>query len=202
MLVAVGFSGLLNLALVSTFVWPALFGPRFTAILWPVVIVFWAAGVCLAWRTVRQAGQAPQTKVETDDTLFIQAQTEYLKGDWTQAELLLTQRLQNRPRDVESRLLLATLLRRSGRLDKARQQLKTPARLDDALPWQFEIAREWQLIDATQESDPETHRVDMDAATEVESARTSDGSATLIDTDRQDLQIDLTAQTIHQPRAA
>ncbi|MGI9516291.1 MAG: tetratricopeptide repeat protein [Pirellulaceae bacterium] len=201
LLAAVGFSVLLNLALVSTFLWPALFGPRFSAVLWPVVIVFWLTGVCLAWRTVRQAGQAPQTTGKTDDTLFIQAQTEYLMGDWTQAELLLTQRLQHCPRDAESRLLLATLFRRNGRQDKARQQLKTLARLDDAHLWQFEIAREWQFIDDDQTAGNGRIRSEMDASTDVDAGETTQVSDTAVDTDRQDLQIDLTVQTIQQ-RAA
>ena len=77
---------------------------------------------------------------------FIQAQTEYLRGSWADAQTLLETLLERRPRDSEARLLLATLLRHSRRLTKARQQLEILERFDESLPWQFEINRERELL--------------------------------------------------------
>ena len=60
---------------------------------------------------------------EQPDTLFNQAQREYLGGHWKEAEMLLERRIANAPRDMESRLLLATLFRHSRRLEQAGEEL-------------------------------------------------------------------------------
>ena len=61
--------------------------------------------------------------------------------------MLLKRRIANAPRDIESRLLLATLFRHSRRLDQATQQLNDMQRFDESLEWDFEIDRERQLIE-------------------------------------------------------
>jgi len=81
------------------------------------------------------------------DTLFIQAQREYLGGHWEEAELLLKRRIDHAPRDMEARLLLATLFRHSRRLEQAGEQLGEMNRFDESLEWDFEIDRERQLIE-------------------------------------------------------
>ena len=91
--------------------------------------------------------ELPELSDDYDDTLFIQAQTQYLRGELTQAELLLTQQLKADPRDAEARLLLATLYRREGRDEAASQQLVDLQKLDDGIPWVFEIQRERQMIE-------------------------------------------------------
>jgi predicted Zn-dependent protease len=87
---------------------------------------------------------------ERPDTLFIQAQREYLGGHWEEAETLLRRRIENTPRDVEARLLLVTMLRHTRRLDLARNQLHEMMRFDEALEWEFEVDREQQLIELIQ----------------------------------------------------
>jgi hypothetical protein len=78
--------------------------------------------------------------------LFNRAQTEYLKGHWTEAESLLRRRLATAERDVEARLMLATLLRRTKRPDLALEQLHEMERFDESVHWEFEIRRERELI--------------------------------------------------------
>ena len=56
----------------------------------------------------------------------------YLKGDYYQAERVLEGLLRRNLRDVDARLMLATLLRHAGRLDEAAGQLDTLARLEGA----------------------------------------------------------------------
>lgn len=87
------------------------------------------------------------------DTLFIQAQREYLGGHWEEAESLLRRRIENAPRDMESRLLLVTLFRHTRRLDLARWQLSEMQRFDESLEWAFESDRENQLIELIDEHD-------------------------------------------------
>ena len=84
---------------------------------------------------------------EQPDTLFIQAQREYLGGHWEEAEMLLKRRIASAPRDMESRLLLATLFRHSRRFEQAGEQLTDMQRFDVSLEWDFEIDRERQLIE-------------------------------------------------------
>ena len=148
LLVAIGFSLILNLALVSTFVWPLWLGPQLKFYLWPVVTGLWIVGGFISWRFLDQFGKEPESADKTDDTLFIQAQTEYLKGDFTQAELHLAQRLQTEPRDAEARLLLVSLYRRTQREQKAHHQLNNLQRLDASIDWRFEMERERRMLDS------------------------------------------------------
>ncbi len=74
------------------------------------------------------------------------AQTEYLKGNWIEAEAILRKLLRRSPRDVEALLLLATMQRRTGRFDQARQQLQQMSRLDAAQPWHVEIRDQRELL--------------------------------------------------------
>jgi hypothetical protein len=78
--------------------------------------------------------------------LFIQAQHEYLRGHWGEAQTLLNRQIDQHPRDIEARLLLATLFRHSRKLDQSIQQLKEIKRFDEAVEWNFECKREEELI--------------------------------------------------------
>ncbi len=150
---AISFSVLLNLALVSSFVWPLLLSRSVAAIVWLAVVAMWTVSAVRSYRLLApEANEVTgetghDTAVENADTLFIQAQTEYLKGDWKQAENLLFERLESHARDVEARLLLAAVLRRTGRLEKAAEQLNRLGRFDAAAAWEFEIHRERQFIE-------------------------------------------------------
>lgn len=81
------------------------------------------------------------------DTLFIQAQREYLGGHWEEAEAILKRRLEQAPRDIESGLLLTTLFRHMRRFNDAREGILAIERFDESSEWEFEIEREKQLID-------------------------------------------------------
>jgi hypothetical protein len=150
LLLAVGFAIVLNLALISSFIWPHSLGEMFPIVAWPTVLILWTVAVYVSVSTLPDvmsvAGTANVSADETSDTLFIQAQREYLGGDWQAAESLLRQRLSRSPRDIESRLLLATLLRHVRRLDDASDQLDTMRKFDESHAWDFEILRERKLI--------------------------------------------------------
>jgi predicted Zn-dependent protease len=79
--------------------------------------------------------------------LFQRAQAEYLKGSWYEAEAVLEQLLRIRADDAEARLMLATLLRHTRRIDEAGQQLRILERLDAAGPWMVEIRRERLMLE-------------------------------------------------------
>ncbi|MEZ6093819.1 MAG: hypothetical protein R3C03_06225 [Pirellulaceae bacterium] len=153
---AMGFALLLNVAMVSSFIWPELLGKSFPTVVWPVLGFVWIVSAFVShqhlnWLESQVRGIAVDSS-PIPDTLFNQAQREYLKGNWSEAEILLKRRLQFRIRDVEARLLLATLYRRRGRLGESLHELQTLKRFDECQPWQFEIDRELSFLDELQTS--------------------------------------------------
>ena len=82
----------------------------------------------------------------TDD-LFIKARNQYLKGNWLQCEILLESALEDYPGDLESRLLLISLLRVTKRYEEALVEITQFQKWDGAEKWSFEISREVGLLD-------------------------------------------------------
>jgi hypothetical protein len=111
---------------------------------WLVVAVFWGLGV---WRGLRDR-TVENTSVRAPDQqdLFIRAQTEYLRGHWLEAQQVLEHLLRGHPRDVESHLLLASVYRRSRRIDLSHRQLQRAQGLEGAHRWQLELARERRIL--------------------------------------------------------
>lgn len=168
---AVGFAVLFNLALAVSFVWPGMAAGWLVRAIWVGVILAWSISFWLTWRQQESAAPPKSTPAADDDTLFIQAQTEYLKGDWAAAEQRLVRGLKRDPRDLESRLLLATVLRRSGRAEAARHQLDTLRKIDGWQHWQPETESELRLLQSRSETD-----VSATAATGVEPVRSESGN--------------------------
>ncbi|MCH2180662.1 MAG: hypothetical protein MK108_01530 [Mariniblastus sp.] len=97
------------------------------------------------------------------DTLFNRAQGEYLKGNWLEVERILKGRLKHSDRDVESRLLLATLYRHTRRPELARAELESLKRFDESVHWDFEIRNEFERIGQL-----ESERRDQQVTTDLE----------------------------------
>ncbi|HUE69587.1 MAG TPA: hypothetical protein VMP01_01760 [Pirellulaceae bacterium] len=144
---AVAFAAALNFALVTTFVWPQLISRDLPAwgvplAAWVLVLWFWVMG---RGRAVRLLALEAAKSLQPDDVseaLLRDAQSEYLKGHWLEARSLLVRLLSRRPGDVEARLLLVSVLRRSGEMDLAGQQLVELSRLPAARRWQEEMQQE------------------------------------------------------------
>ena len=161
---AISFSVLLNLALISSLIWPDYLGSQFPLIAWPVLALVWILSCWNSLRILPQLFDVGRIVSPVDDnrldTLFIQAQREYLKGNWIEARTMLEHRLKFRPRDAESRLLLASVLRQSQRYPAALENLTVLLGIDESRPWHFEIEREQQIIRELMQSDePEVHSV-------------------------------------------
>jgi tetratricopeptide (TPR) repeat protein len=155
---ATAFGGLLNFALISTFVWPQLLSRGLApwvvpAAAWVSVLWFWmvAARSAAGFLAQEAARQAPPD--DDANRLFVQAQTEYLKGHLSQAESLLTLLLETHPGDAEARLLLATLCRRVGRKEDAENHLKELMELPHAAAWRMEIVSELKLTRSVSEGE-------------------------------------------------
>jgi cytochrome c-type biogenesis protein CcmH/NrfG len=151
LLFAVAFAVLLNAALWVTLVVPQLVAGHWCLLGWVLVSGLWILGL---WQAIRWPAYPPgggdhadRADCEDRQDLFIRAQHQYLKGHWTEASSLLEQQLRRNPGDIEARLLVASVLRRTGRPDLARLQLGQIERFEGAEKWRFEIRREWGLLD-------------------------------------------------------
>ncbi len=152
--VAVAFAAALNLALVASFIWPNLLPDSLTLAGWIVLGTIWLGSVVQAHRSLPHLREPPQVN---DRGLFIQAQNEYLKGHWFEAETLLRRLLRQCSRDVDARLMLATLYRRTKRYDEAIKQLDRMVGLVEGAKWRSEIAQERDTLKrlvATATSEP------------------------------------------------
>jgi hypothetical protein len=134
LLAAVAFGAALNLVLVSSFVWPELLPSPLIILSWLVVFGVWCLSLI---RSYRSLPELLNMEGVGDRGLFIQAQGEYLKGHWLEAESLLQQLLCQSPRDVDAHLLLATLYRHSRRVDDAWERLSLLQRLEGAERWRW-----------------------------------------------------------------
>jgi hypothetical protein len=139
---AVAFSFVLNLAIATTWLWPEWLSAWERLFLWCGLAAIWLFGLSVA----------PRRPAASSDTagedLFIRATNEYLKGNWYETEALLEQMLRADSRDVEARLMQATLFRRTGRFDEARRSLVRLSREPLARQWTEEVRREWELLEA------------------------------------------------------
>lgn len=167
-MVAIAFSVLLNLAIISTFVWTGIFvDETFTAIAWPVILSIWAATAWIAFQNLPDVmsvkSRAGRTVLDSSDALFLDARGEYLKGNWDTAEAALSKQLSQRTRDIESRLLLATLYRHTRKFDSAWRQLETLEMFDEAETWRSEIMRERKLLQLVIDHESSTPDVQVES---------------------------------------
>lgn len=153
---AVGFGAALSAAVVATFVWrrwPAADAMTAT-VAWGLVVGLWVLGIAWLredWRALRwdrKSAVSPES-----DALLREAQHEYLKGHWLEAEALVTKLIRLNPTDVEARLLLAAVQRRSQQWDEARRGLVELRKEPGAALWLIEIDSELRQL---QESPTQT----------------------------------------------
>ena len=162
LVVAVGFTALVNVLILATCVFSEWIPPEQMLGGYGLVAL---AGVNGWWQSRRQTSaglfstglsstengdesatgaSAVGLTSQPSEELYRQAQQVYLQGDWVAAEQLLLKLLKLDDRDAEARLMLATLWRHQGRHREAIRQLDKLSRLEVADPWQNEIAVERQ----------------------------------------------------------
>ena len=161
---ALAFAVLLNASLAASFLWPERISFTQFSIVWLAVFAVWCVGF---WRNLRQLPEllAPSSAAESVIDLYPEAQAEYLKGHWFEAEALLSRQLRSSPEDVECRLLLATLLRRTDRVDEAARHLRRLEQCETSKRWEFEIDQERALL-ARQTEIPPTNESKHPAASQ------------------------------------
>ena len=145
LVLALAFAVSLDVAVVTTFVWPGLVELPFTIAVWAATGVVWLVS------TVSAAAAFPPSLTRPPaaeiDPLFVKARDAYLARDWLVAETRLRQLLELAPTDGEAQLLLATLLRRVGRLDEARSALDKLSASDSGRRWRAAIAVERDRVE-------------------------------------------------------
>lgn len=144
LLLAVLFSWLVSLLILATFVWPMWFQVWLVRLSWLAVSSSWLVSVLWShWTLGRLIGSSDKDA----QGAFVQAQEEYLRGNWFEAEAILLDLLQQFPRDAEALLLLVGVLRHTQRWQPALRRLDQLDTLDTAAPWKFEILRERKMIE-------------------------------------------------------
>jgi hypothetical protein len=146
LVIALAFAVSLDVAVVTTFVWPDLVELPFTVAAWTAVAVVWLVStISAAAAFPPQLARPAPAQV---DPLFVKARSAYLARDWVAAETRLRELLTLAPTDGEAQLLLATLLRRAGRLAEASDALTKLSASDAGVRWQSAIAAEHKRIAA------------------------------------------------------
>lgn len=121
------------------------------AVAWTLCFSVWAGGMFWSRRNALLTSGADGVPADSEaDDRFREAQHEYLKGHWIEAETLVSQLLRNRSQDVEARILLAAIQRRTGRPEEAKRLLAGLRAGADALAWRLEIERELERLDLEQ----------------------------------------------------
>jgi len=140
---AVAAAVLLNVVLLGTWFWTDFFAPAPRIIVWVLLGAAWSISVSYwAWTDRRRAAATEKS----GGRVFEEALDDYLKGNWFEAERKLTVVLCRDERDLEARLLLATLLRHTKRFDEATHELNLLVRMDGAHRWALEIHDEGELL--------------------------------------------------------
>ncbi len=140
---ALGAAVLLNAVLLGSFGWCELINSGMRNILWIAAAFFWTAAAASGYVQNRRASRKQHTPAK--DT-FHKALDLYLRGDNFQAECMLVEMVAANERDMDARLMLATLYRHNRRYDEAAKQLDALVRFEGAEKWALEIDRERTLI--------------------------------------------------------
>jgi hypothetical protein len=152
LVLALAFAVVLDLAIVATWVYSEFFGLQVSLGLWAAAAAVWLVA------TVSAVSAFPPpirtTRDAATDALFVAARDAYLSRDWLTAETKLRSLLVVAPTDGEAQLLLATLLRRVGRLKESREALDKLSRSDSGGPWLSAIARELERVAAAAKRPP------------------------------------------------
>ncbi|MDX1926205.1 MAG: hypothetical protein SFV81_06795 [Pirellulaceae bacterium] len=164
--IAIFSTWVMALLLLATFVWPQWVSLLALRSLWLVAFVAWFIAIVRSHWQFAQLMQVSKP-LEAKDS-FLLAQTDYLAGNWFEAEAKLLQILHDFPRDAESQLLLVGVLRHTRRYRPALRRLAHLETLDSAIRWRYEITRERAIIERLMAEELE-EQTDMAPESEVSS---------------------------------
>ncbi|WP_430454093.1 tetratricopeptide repeat protein [Rhodopirellula europaea] len=133
---AVAFAAVVNALLIAKFIYPGWLSGALVALACWIAVAAW---VVLTVRSFRELPLllAPRQVSDQPDR-FAEAQLAYLTGNYALAEEALTAGLSIEPRDPPALLLLAAVLRHTGRLNAADALLTEIPKLEAAAAWNLE----------------------------------------------------------------
>jgi hypothetical protein len=146
LVLALAFAVTVDVAVLTTFIWPELIGFGFSIGMWTATTAIWLISTASAVSSFPPP--IPRPRAAAADALFIQARDAYLARNWLAAEAHLHALLALAPTDGEAQLLWSTLLRRVGRTAEAREALTKLSRSDSGSRWRGAIDRELELLDS------------------------------------------------------
>jgi hypothetical protein len=143
LVIAIFFGLLLSFGWTATVIWPMWWSAYRIAILWSIAGL--GAAVSVIHSAVSGLLGPPLHRSSCPDATLIRAQSLYLQADYFEAEQAIAPYCQAGALDAEAALLMASILRRTGRLSHAIALLDEVALRDCGLPWLEEIDREKRL---------------------------------------------------------
>ncbi|MFO0011395.1 MAG: hypothetical protein ACK553_01500 [Planctomycetota bacterium] len=143
LLIAILFGCLLCISWIGTTIWPLWLSP------WRLMLLWSVAGVGAILSLVHNAScgllASRSSRRGCPDDALILAQAFYLQANYYEAERSIAPYCLAGAMDAEAALLMASVLRRTGRFSQALALLDELALLDCGLPWLEEIERERKL---------------------------------------------------------
>jgi tetratricopeptide (TPR) repeat protein len=120
-------------ALLSSFIWPAVFYQRLYFGL--VALCIWLYAILDNLRLLRK-----ETLWQKEsETLYRGALEKYLQGKYEDSLRNLRRLLWLKSSDLEARLLIAEIYRQTGKISQAKRALKKIRRLDEQDKWRWEV---------------------------------------------------------------
>lgn len=164
---AVAFTVLLNVLILTTVVWPQWLAPRVQLACGVSVALLWVAALIETRGELRRLAMQRETEQQIasdpdlesldpaenrrSDALLRLAQRHYLRAEWSDAERALRQLLKRDPEDSEAQLLLADTHRQMGRPVDALRRLRRLSTKEQADRWRFEVEREIARLESSDE---------------------------------------------------
>ncbi len=137
---------MLSAATVCSFGWTELMTPAMRKVVWALLGAVWCMAAIVS--AVKLRHEAAKDEAGGCENPFGRAVDLYLKGDYYQVERVLNKLLRENARDLDARMMLATVLRHTGRYGEAWKQLDQLVCFDGAEKWELEIQRERELLNA------------------------------------------------------
>jgi hypothetical protein len=164
---AAAFAGCFNSALVASYLWVQgdLANGQVAALAWLMVGGIWIVGLIWLKQDASLLGLSAAGHADPDaEAWFREAQHEYLKGHWLEAETLLGRIRATGRFDAAVELLLASVQRRSGRIAEAQRTLTEMKANPAAAIWLFEVESELASIAAEEQTSAEADQPILKAA--------------------------------------
>lgn len=137
LLLAGFFAAVLNLTILSRWVWTSWFAPGVPAFLSTVTTLAWVFGLGYTlwwlWRC------HPERHRVDIDRLFREAQEAYLRGRWNDARRQFEEVLVLDETDADALMRLGVLFARTDQPDRARKAFRQCLELDRGATWRWEI---------------------------------------------------------------